>query len=94
MVANLTMAVNCRSRDDEPDRFNLETSKQAQVVADYEEGPYSASSAISWTADRPCKRRRAQQPKVRVDRLELLGSSVTTRKQQEALAAASDDIPF
>ena len=36
MVANLTMAVNRRSRDDEPDWFNLEIwGKQAQVAADY-----------------------------------------------------------
>ncbi len=36
MVANLTLAVNRRSRDDEPDWFNLEIwGKQAQVAADY-----------------------------------------------------------
>ena len=36
VVANLTMAVNRRSRDDEPDWFNLEIwGKQAQVAADY-----------------------------------------------------------
>ena len=36
MVANLTIAVNRRSRDDEPDWFNLEIwGKQAQVAADY-----------------------------------------------------------
>ena len=35
MVANLTIAVNRRSRDDEPDWFNLEIwGKQAQVAAD------------------------------------------------------------
>ena len=34
MVANLTMAVNRRSRDDEPDWFNLEIwGKQAQVLS-------------------------------------------------------------
>jgi single-strand DNA-binding protein len=36
MVANLTMAVNRRSSNDEPDWFNLEIwGKQAQVAADY-----------------------------------------------------------
>ena len=36
MVANLTMAVNRRSRDDEPDWFNLEIwGKQAQVCLLY-----------------------------------------------------------
>jgi len=36
MVANLTMAVNRRSNNDEPDWFNLEIwGKQAQVAADY-----------------------------------------------------------
>ena len=53
MVANLTMAVNRRSRDDEPDWFNLEIwGKQAQVAADYvKKGSISASSAASsWIA--------------------------------------------
>ena len=36
VVANLTMAVTRRNRDDEPDWFNLEIwGKQAQVAADY-----------------------------------------------------------
>ena len=36
IVANLTIAVNRRSRQDEPDWFNLEIwGKQAQVAADY-----------------------------------------------------------
>ena len=36
VVANLTIAVNRRSRDDEPDWFNLEIwGKQAQVAADF-----------------------------------------------------------
>ena len=36
VVANLTMAVNRRNRNDEPDWFNLEIwGKQAQVAADY-----------------------------------------------------------
>ena len=36
IVANLTLAVNRRSREEEPDWFNLEIwGKQAQVAADY-----------------------------------------------------------
>ena len=36
MVANFTLAVNRRSRDEEPDWFNLEIwGKQAQIAADY-----------------------------------------------------------
>ena len=35
-VANFTLAVNRRSRDEEPDWFNLEIwGKQAQIAADY-----------------------------------------------------------
>ena len=36
IVANFTIAVNRRSRDEEPDWFNLEIwGKQAQIAADY-----------------------------------------------------------
>ena len=36
VVANFTLAVNRRSRDEEPDWFNLEIwGKQAQIAADY-----------------------------------------------------------
>ena len=36
IVANFTLAVNRRSRDEEPDWFNLEIwGKQAQIAADY-----------------------------------------------------------
>ena len=55
MVANLTMAVNRRSRDDEPDWFNLEIwGKQAQVAADYVKDRCWGSSAVSTgPVDRP-----------------------------------------
>ena len=78
VVANLTMAVNRRSRDDEPDWFNLEIwGKQAQVAADYVKkgsliGVTGSFKMDSWK-DRNTGEDR-NKPVVRVDRLELLGS--------------------
>jgi single-strand DNA-binding protein len=78
MVANLTMAVNRRSRDDEPDWFNLEIwGKQAQVAADYVRkgtllGIIGSFKLDRWT-DRASGEERTK-PVIRVDRLELLGS--------------------
>jgi single-strand DNA-binding protein len=78
MVANLTLAVNRRSRDDEPDWFNLEIwGKQAQVAADYVRkgsllGIIGSFKLDRWT-DRTSGEERTK-PVIRVDRLELLGS--------------------
>ena len=78
VVANLTMAVNRRNRDDEPDWFNLEIwGKQAQVAADYVKkgsliGITGSFKLDSWK-DRNTGETR-NKPVVRVDRLELLGS--------------------
>ena len=78
VVANLTMAVNRRNRDDEPDWFNLEIwGKQAQVAADYVKkgsliGITGSFKLDSWK-DRNTGEERTK-PVVRVDRLELLGS--------------------
>ena len=78
VVANLTMAVNRRNRDDEPDWFNLEIwGKQAQVAADYVKkgsliGITGSFKLDSWQ-DRNTGEDRSK-PVVRVDRLELLGS--------------------
>jgi single-strand DNA-binding protein len=78
MVANLTLAVNRRSRDDEPDWFNLEIwGKQAQVAADYVRkgsllGIIGSFKLDRWT-DRSSGEERTK-PVIRVDRLELLGS--------------------
>ncbi len=78
VVANLTMAVNRRNRDDEPDWFNLEIwGKQAQVAADYVKkgsliGITGSFKLDSWK-DRNTGEDR-NKPVVRVDRLELLGS--------------------
>jgi len=78
VVANLTMAVNRRNRDDEPDWFNLEIwGKQAQVAADYVKkgsliGITGSFKLDSWK-DRNTGEDR-NKPVVRVDRLDLLGS--------------------
>ena len=78
VVANLTLAVNRRSSNDEPDWFNLEIwGKQAQVAADYVKkgsllGIIGSFKLDRWT-DRTTGEERTK-PVVRVDRLELLGS--------------------
>ncbi len=78
VVANLTIAVNRRNRNDEPDWFNLEIwGKQAQVAADYVKkgsliGITGSFKMDSWK-DRNTGEDR-HKPVVRVDRLELLGS--------------------
>ena len=78
VVANLTMAVNRKNREDEPDWFNLEIwGKQAQVAADYVKkgsliGVTGSFKMDSWK-DRNTGEDR-NKPVVRVDRLELLGS--------------------
>ena len=78
VVANLTIAVNRRSRNEEPDWFNLEIlGKQAQVAADYVKkgallGISGSYKVDTWT-DRNTGEGRSK-PVVRVDRLELLGS--------------------
>ena len=82
VVANLTMAVNRRNRNDEPDWFNLEIwGKQAQVAADYVKkgsliGISGSFKLDSWK-DRNTGEDR-KKPVVRVDRLELLGSKRET----------------
>ena len=104
VVANLTMAVNRRSRNDEPDWFNLEIwGKQAQVAADYVKkgsliGITGSFKLDSWK-DRNTGEDR-NKPVVRVDRLELLGSkrdsensnfqSNNSFNQQ----TSNDEIPF
>ncbi len=84
VVANLTMAVNRRSRNDEPDWFNLEIwGKQAQVAADYVKkgallGITGSFKLDSWVDKNTGEAR--TKPVIRVDRLELLGS----KKDSEA----------
>ena len=82
VVANLTMAVNRRNRNDEPDWFNLEIwGKQAQVAADYVKkgsliGVTGSFKLDSWKDKNTGEDR--NKPVVRVDRLELLGSRKDT----------------
>ena len=99
VVANLTMAVNRRSRDDEPDWFNLEIwGKQAQVAADYVKkgsllGIIGSLKLDRWT-DRSSGEERSK-PVVRVDRLELLGSKRDSEQNSNFGGGANDeDVPF
>ena len=104
VVANLTMAVKRRNRDDEPDWFNLEVwGKQAQIAADYvKKGSLigiTGSFKLDTWKDRNTGEDRTK-PVVRVDRLELLGSkgdsensnfqSNNSFNQQ----SSNDEIPF
>ena len=104
VVANLTMAVNRRNRDDEPDWFNLEIwGKQAQVAADYVKkgsliGITGSFKLDSWK-DRNTGEDR-NKPVVRVDRLELLGSKRDSENNNFQNSnsfnqqPSNDEIPF
>ena len=104
VVANLTMAVNRRNRNDEPDWFNLEIwGKQAQVAADYVKkgsliGITGSFKLDSWK-DRNTGEDR-NKPVVRVDRLELLGSKRDSEnnsfQSNNSFTAqpSPDEIPF
>ncbi len=104
VVANLTMAVNRRSKDDEPDWFNLEIwGKQAQVAADYVKkgsllGIVGTFKLDTWN-DRNTGENRSK-PVVRVDRLELLGSRKESlgndfsNKNLNSGKPNDDEIPF
>ena len=104
VVANLTMAVNRRNRNDEPDWFNLEIwGKQAQVAADYVKkgsliGITGSFKMDSWK-DRNTGEDR-NKPVVRVDRLELLGSKRDSENNNFQNSnsfnqqPSNDEIPF
>ena len=83
IVANFTIAVNRRSRDEEPDWFNLEIwGKQAQIAADYVKkgsliGITGSFKIDSWKDKNTGEDR--FKPVIRVDRLNLLSS----RKESE-----------
>ena len=77
-VANLSLAVNRRRRDEGPDWFDLKIwGKQAQVAADYvRKGSLlgiAGSFQVDFWTDRVTGEMR-QKPVIHVDRLELLGS--------------------
>tara|TARA_Y100001968_G_C19419036_1_gene750679 strand:- start:226 stop:615 length:390 start_codon:yes stop_codon:yes gene_type:complete len=104
VVANLTMAVNRRSRNDQPDWFNLEIwGKQAQVAADYVKkgsliGITGSFKLDSWK-DRNTGEEKTK-PVVRVDRLELLGSKREAEggnfsgQSQSFNSPTEEEIPF
>ena len=78
VLANLTLAVNRRSRDEEPDWFNLEIwGRTAQIAADYVKkgsllGIVGSLKLNHWK-DRDSGEDRSR-PVIRVERLELLSS--------------------
>jgi single-strand DNA-binding protein len=78
MVANFTLAVNRRSRDDKPDWFPLEIwGQQAQVAADYVRKGSLLGITGSFKLDRWTDRSSGEErtkPVISVDRLDLLGS--------------------
>lgn len=104
MVANLTLAVNRRSRDDEPDWFNLEIwGRTAQIAADYVKkgsllGIVGSLKLDQWK-DRNTGEDRSK-PVIRVDRLELLGSRrdsaapMDTAEPESESAGTSEEAPF
>ena len=103
MVANLTLAVNRRSRDDEPDWFNLEIwGKQGQIAADYVRrgvllGITGSLKLDHWT-DRSTGEARFK-PVIKVDRLDLMGGKQTDPYSARPGADQpapddDDDIPF
>ena len=105
VVANLTMAVNRRSRNDEPDWFNLEIwGKQAQDAAAYvKKGSLlgiTGSFKIDTWMDRNTGEARSK-PVIRVDRIELLGSkrdaeanNFNQAEKAYGNSPSDDEIPF
>mgnify|MGYP001402567451 FL=1 len=100
VVANFTMAVNRRSRNDEPDWFNLEIwGKQAQVAADYVKKGSLIGVTGSFKLDKWSDRKTGEnrsKPVVRVDRLELLGSKrdADTSNFSSSNPNNEEEIPF
>ena len=98
IVANFTLAVNRRSRDEEPDWFNLEIwGKQAQIAADYVKkgsliGITGSFKIDSWKDKNTGEDR--YKPVVRVDRLNLLSSRKESDNNQYSNSNNSSEIPF
>ena len=100
LVANLTLAVNRRSRNEEPDWFNLEIwGKQAQVAADYvKKGSLlgiSGSFKLDQWRDKTTGENKSK-PVIRVDRLELLGSRRDSMNNESSNNQnnSNNNIPF
>ncbi len=103
IVANFTLAVNRRSRNEEPDWFNLEIwGKQAQVAADYVRKGSLLGITGSFKLDQWKDKNTGEnksKPVIRVDRLELLGSKRDSmasieNNNQRGFNNNSEDIPF
>jgi single-strand DNA-binding protein len=102
MVANLSLAVNGRTRDAETEWFNLEIwGKQAQVAADCVRkgsliGVYGSVKTEKWT-DRATGKDR-KKTVVTVDRLQLLGSKKDSEVHQRQPEPPEDEedegVPF
>ena len=103
MVANFTLAVNRRSRNDKPDWFNIEVwGLQAQVAADYVRkgsllGITGSLKLDHWT-DRATGEARFK-PVIKVDRLDLMGRKQDDDSYAQAIGQHlgpedDDDIPF
>ena len=100
LVANFTLAVNRRSRNEEPDWFNLEIwGKQAQVAADYvKKGSLlgiSGSFKLDQWKDKTTGENKSK-PVIRVDRLELLGSRRDSMNNESSNNQnnSNNNIPF
>ena len=100
IVANLTLAVNRRSRNEDPDWFNLEIwGKQAQVAADYvKKGSLlgiSGSFKLDQWRDKTTGENKSK-PVIRVDRLELLGSRRDSMNNESSNNQnnSNNNIPF
>ena len=97
-MANFTLAVNRRSRDEEPDWFNLEIwGKQAQIAADYVKkgsliGITGSFKIDSWKDKNSGEDR--FKPVIRVDRLNLLSSRKESENKQFSNNQSSNDIHF
>jgi single-strand DNA-binding protein len=101
MVAKFTLAVNRRSRDDQPDWFPLEIwGKQAQVAADYVRKGSLLGITGSFKLDRWTDRSSGEErtkPVINVDRLELLGGRREAEGGYSALKLApgwEQEVPF
>ena len=97
IVANFTLAVNRRSRDEEPDWFNIEIwGKQAQIAADYVKkgsliGVTGSFKIDSWKDKNSGEEK--FKPVIRVDRLNLLGSRRETDSNNSEMNP-TNEIPF
>ena len=97
-VANFTLAVNRRSRDEEPDWFNIEIwGKQAQIAADYVRkgsliGITGSLKIDSWKDKNTGEDR--YKPVIRVDSLNLLGSKKDNEANNNYSKNDNNNIPF